>query len=204
MLSYKGNGILIMGNKKAGKTTNMLYGLLSDKEINFCSNDYVHIKQKNGRWHGNGSWKKVTIRKETVNLFPELRAMRRSQYDSKGGNLGNLEKVCKVDELVQAFGRKIKVSVPISVVVILNYSESISTMSIYEMSVKEMNKEIIKNLQPYFNGNEKFWNDILADCTAQTHCPVIQGIKGYNVSIGPKNSFELWDELKRLVQIRHL
>lgn len=199
MLSYKGHGILLMGRKKAGKTTNMLYGLLSNKEMAFCSNDYVHLKKKEGKWYGYGSWKKVTIREDTVRLFPELRKMRGSQYDSKGDCLEKSEKVCSVDELVKVFKRKINVSSAISVMILLKYSDDISVMSINKMKGNEIYKEVSKNMHDYFNGNEKFWNDILQDTTERNHYIDEHNIDAYYVVIGSENSFELWEKIKKIV-----
>jgi len=197
-LTYKGNGVLLLGQKEAGKTTNMLFGLKSSEHTKFLSNDVVHLYLDNNKVYALGSGKKVTIRPNTISLFDELEfelPCGFNEHDSVGLNKSSkVIKVRTIDDVGRIFNREIQKIAPVTLFICIQYCKDSKDADIRILSDKEVTSLLSQNLHSYYNGQERFWNDIFDSCSNDNISKFLN-VHAYKVTVNSYNTYQKWGEI---------
>lgn len=187
--------VILLGEKGAGKTTNMIFGIQSNPEMKIMSNDLVHLFCKQGDVFAIGSCRKVTIRPATVSFFTELQGCIGDEYSSIGNPSSNhIQIVTTITQLAKAFHTTTQPLAPVRLLVVLEYScEQISVSIDWDYQV-DWPVFIKKHLQHYYDGKQTFWNDIYPYQKSGNH-QLIKNVKVVRAVVSEKNIKKTWEEL---------
>jgi len=203
-LVYRNHAALLVGDKEAGKTTNLLFGLKNNSESRFMSNDIVHVSGDNtNRIHAIGSCRKITIRSGTVQLFDELKNCKNGflkTYDSVGNpGSSNMQLVRRVQDVAKVFDRSLQFSAEVSILVEIVYQKGMEELEVKELTGEEAYRVIQKNRQLYYNGREKFWDDIFIEKTGNSAID-FERICILRAVVSEKNINDTWQYLYDIME----
>lgn len=192
---YNNKAILLTGDKESGKTTNLLFGLKHNKDFKIMSNDIIHLFNKNNETYALGSPRKVTIRPATIGLFDELLTLKYNEYDSVGNaNSNNIQLVKSINEISEMFGNDVQYCAPLGLIVFIKYEKDLKEIVIEEITYNEAINILNKQEHTFYNGREKFWDDILS----RKSCPdfsIIRNVCFIKVNVSKANIHKTWDRI---------
>ena len=195
-LSINNNAIILIGEKKSGKTTNLLFGLKLNKNSKILSNDIVHIYSNTSDIFAIGSYRKMTIRNNTIALFDELKSNNKSYsstYDSIASTeKNNVQLVRTIANISKMFNRSVQKIAKVHILAFIEYKKGLKNICIEKIEKKDLELIIKKNTHQYYDGREPFWNDIYK-CKNSTK--ELKNIIAIRVSFSEYNYQATWEYL---------
>lgn len=131
-LEKNGRGIIIAGDKRAGKSTSLL-NLCTKKQYAIVANDRLLLSLKGARPHALGVPTVTNLRPETLAPFRELQHLREVPL------LG-------VSDLAQALNVPIKREVDVSAIVFLSYARAATHLAFHPLSNEETLQQLSNHL----------------------------------------------------------
>lgn len=193
--------ILLLGDKEAGKTTNMLFGIQSNPKMKIMSNDIVHLHFMQGTTFAIGSCRKATIRPKTVLLFPELICCIGDKYSSVGNpSSNNMQLVTSITHLAKVFNTTTQFFAPVKLFVVIEYSNNDIPVSIDWDYQIDWPSFINRHVQRYYDAKQKFWNDIFP-CKLSDNYKYLKNIKVLRAVVNEKNIKKTWNLLLNYLNI---
>jgi hypothetical protein len=160
-------GVVIVGDKYAGKTTSLLK-LCTQKHYNLVANDrcLVSFDEASGP-RALGVPTVINLRPETIRPFPQLRFLQTLELHG-------------VYDLARALKIDIKPEVPVAVIVFLGYDRASSHPSYRRLSGEEIAKMLSSHL---FSGREYDWVNLLklGGVPAKGDSVSLSGISGFQL-----------------------
>ncbi len=168
LLDKEGSGILIMGQKGAGKST--LSAICIENGFNYYSDEHPILEFKNNIVQGKSFLNRIALPSESMIHFPDLKTKvhwnaRRKKYeiDAERIRQGCLGKSCKINKVIfPEFGINKKLLVKK-----LDYSESLNLMVRDEYFSRDLKNEKTKEMS-----RNHF--DLYSELAASTKCFRIQ------------------------------
>lgn len=172
-LEKHGRGIIIAGEKHAGKTTSLL-NLCSRRDYDIVANDrlLLDFNQSNERLRAIGVPTVINLRRNTVKPFPELQ------------HLINVP-LFGVRDLAEALNVDVKREVEVTAIAFLSYDDDCSKPAFRSLSREESYEMVAPHL---FSGREYDWvrtmkiGDIARDRAGLTKRSILNDVACYQLS----------------------
>lgn len=216
-LERNGKIVIIVGDKYAGKTTNMISALLCNNAWNFVSNDLIYLYPESNGVYCFGSEKSIGIRSGSFELFPAFyqktqRVLKDSSivgvnkgYGSKFSVDMDIMKKNSIDtnvffspkELTKLIGCDVAFGGKIECIICPEYCSDLA--SEYEFAIvesKDVWRLLEHNLKKEYNSTQLFWNVIFGEGGEinETLKSAINSIKAYKVRTSKATVTKFWKD----------
>ncbi len=167
MVNYKGKGICIMGEKKAGKTTTMLN--LCTKGASFISNDDLSFQLK-GSIKGIGWPRAISIRNDVFKALPYFKkknfiGKNKLTHPSNRNKLSNLYTFIYPSELQNVLGNKIESEYKVDIILFSEFSSGNKAPVIKKLTHDEALNLCVLNVVDNLNIHTKEFSSNFLDYT---------------------------------------
>ena len=188
---------VFIGNSNSGKTTNLLFYLLSEK-YDYMGNDRIGLRYYDGRIITYGFPSNLGLRYPTLELSPELKNILLPYIDEKSylkiidNCLYSKKMNLNVFDLLSIFGCKFVSKAELSKVIVTSYDKTIHTDVFDELSYIEVLEQIKSQHISSVSKEQYFLNNILEFSDAQNEFNLYNTkVLAYKSNLHPNRNMEI-------------